>query len=134
MIGAEGQAGVAAAHLVLSVYLAVTVWRIVRHADPGRAPLLLRLHWPAGVAVFLWGLMVERAYYVAARLAAPDVDLWQMHPAPAALSVAVIATLFAAAAPLTLSGVAGRRARQVRLGWEAAWVVGLWLALVWWLS
>lgn len=82
----------AAAHLVLALSTGVAIWRMVhlsdrRHTDHDRPEYHGLV---TGVILMLGLIMVERIYYVAARLLKPlDINLWNAHPAPVMLSIMV---------------------------------------------
>lgn len=88
----------AASHMLLVAALVALVLEAVRlRHDPyaaqlaGEAPSVM---WSAICAAS--ALIVERSYYIAARLVRGSrLDLWAMHPAPELLSTAVAASLLA---------------------------------------
>ena len=129
-IGYGQSAFTIASHLTLSVALGLLVWRLLRMLDGEVPAIAIRRGWVAGLAIFAWGLLSERAYYIAARLLRPlGVDLWQMHPAPEVLSVMVFLTLYALKGPLVYSQFPPDVARR-RIGVELGWLCLLWGGLV----
>ncbi|WP_159966772.1 hypothetical protein, partial [Profundibacterium mesophilum] len=77
-------------------------------------------------------LMVERIYYVIARLAVnTQLDLWSAHPAPEALSFALAAAIFALAVAIRRMGSDNDvQVRRVVAGQGAA-ITAVFGVLVW---
>ena len=91
-----------ASHLVLTGVLLVLAYWVLRLFPNQEVLTRAEAHGlSAAIAVALFGLAIERGYYVAARaLKGQGIDLWSMHPAPEALSLLVAFGLFVIFGPL----------------------------------
>lgn len=122
---------VAASHVALIVALLILLVRIVRSLDDRSSREVISRGALPGLGVFAWAIVVERAYYVAARLLQPHgIDLWQMHPAPQILSMLLVGALYALKVPFVLAQYA--RAAAIRsLLIEVALIACLWGGVSW---
>jgi hypothetical protein len=77
-------------------------------------------------------LLVERLYYVAARLTVnSDLDLWSAHPAPEMLSLLIAASMFwLASAIRRLDGMIDPRARGA-IAWQSCAFILLFASVAW---
>ena len=134
-MGLEWSALTTASHvvLVLSVLLLFQEAMMLRHVVPAAKPARSQRLFYAG-AWIMAAFVVERLYYVAARLLLPEgVDLWAMHPAPEFLSAMVAAAVFGAFATITgLTSPILRRARST-VAIHGAFLVGVWTLVAWFL-
>ncbi|MGR3501588.1 hypothetical protein [Pseudaestuariivita sp.] len=106
----------AASHVTLVVALVFVGLNLyaVGSGKPGRL----------GAALAIVAMLVERSYYVFARLlAGHQIDLWSAHPAPALLSFSVAISVFAIVA-LPMWDEGGKQRRDVV-------VVGIAMAALW---
>lgn len=119
-----------ASQIALAGAFALLIWRMVTMFD-NRAPAqALQRGWTAGVAMFALGLLVERFYYIAARVLRPyGYNLWEEHPAPEVLSVVVLMSIYAMKVPLILSLYPRRRA-YTQIAAEIGGLSALWFACV----
>jgi hypothetical protein len=122
---------VTAGHVAMITSLGLLFWRMITMLD-GHAPsLALRRGWVAGLGLAAWVLVIERVYYVAARLLVPsDYDLWSMHPAPAILSALVVVGLQFVSVPLILALYPRPRAHR-RIAAEIGAIAALWGLCAW---
>lgn len=120
-----------ASHTCLVVALSLLIWRVITLFHDSKSVLALNIGLLPGVAMFAFGLIVERNYYIAARVLRPQgYDLWQEHPAPEVLSVVVLLSLYAMKVPLIYSLYEKRRATgQVTA--ELGGLACLWCSIVW---
>ncbi|MGR3485499.1 MAG: hypothetical protein ACU0BF_09150 [Paracoccaceae bacterium] len=119
---------VAASHIAL-VMAVLMVFAELLHASahPGIAS---RLSVRYALFAMLSAVVVERLYYVAARLLAPrGFDLWGDHPAPETLSALVAASVFAFAASLmAATAPTGRRALRL-VATHGAGLLAIWAGI-----
>jgi hypothetical protein len=125
---------VVASHILLiCALLGLGHGAIVVRRHPAAVAAVLRSR-AVGVASLaaLAALVVERAYYVAARFAQDPASLWDAHPAPEALAVLVSLAVFALTTSLGVVTAPdrGRERRKVALAGAAlavAWGATVWL-------
>lgn len=118
--------------LILSVILilrnAILARRSVLRDMPlaGLSPLI------EPVVFFLTALVVERAYYVAARaMVNRGINLWEAHPSPSVLAFGLAATaLWVAIAALRIAIVDGPHFRRLATA-QVAFIVAVFCALSW---
>lgn len=129
-LGLENGALAIASHACLIGALGLMVWRLVGMLDGEIPQVAMRRGLVAGLAIFLWGLISERSYYVAARfLRSLGYNLWQMHPAPEVLSLMVFFTLYALKGPFIFASLPPRLAMR-RIGTEIVGFIALWFTIV----
>ena len=81
----------------------------------------------SAIALMFSALVVERLYYIAARLLiGTEIDLWSAHPAPELLSLMLAASIFGVAATLMVF-----TATTLRRGLVGVAIQGGGLVLVW---
>lgn len=117
------------ATVLVAVLLAFARLQRLRY-DADRRRLFLD-GWAPSWAAFavVASLLVERAFFIAARMLAPyGVDLYQAHPAPAALSILVAASIWSVSLATSVS-VLERRLALRGAALEASGLAGLWLAM-----
>ena len=117
--------------LIVAVLLLFSEVVLLRHvlvaAEPGRSRSLFHAS-----ALIMAAFVIERLYYVAARLLLPQgVDLWAAHPAPELLSGLVALAVFAAFACLAglTSPLVSRARGTVTL--HATVLGALWGVIAW---
>lgn len=93
-MGLGPSAAVAASHIVMVLILAAAIIRLMRlRARPRQVAPGWVL--PVAVSYAFGAFLVERLYYVAARLLQPSgIDLWSAHPTPALLAGLVAASCY----------------------------------------
>ena len=119
--------------LVLAVLLLFQEAMMLRHVIPAAKPARSQRLFFAG-AWIMAAFVVERLYYVAARLLLPrGIDLWAMHPAPEFLAALVAAAVFGAFATITglTSPILGRARATVAI--HGASLIAVWAAVAWFL-
>ena len=117
--------------LVLAVLLLFSEVVLLRHILVPREPARSRSLFFAA-ALVMASFVIERLYYVAARLLKPHgVDLWALHPAPEVLSALVALSVFGAFASLAgLTSPLVSRARMT-VALHGSVLVGLWAVIAW---
>ena len=117
--------------LVLAVLLLFSEVALVRHLFAAQEPARSRSVFLAA-ALVMASFVVERLYYVAARLLAPKkIDLWSMHPAPEVLSAMVALSVFVAFVALArLTSPLMSRARST-VALHGSVLVVVWAGLAW---
>lgn len=91
-MGLGSSAAVTASHIMMVLILGLGIYRIMQLRMTPRETLPLSGTWvfPTAIAFAFTAILVERIYYIAARLLQPTgIDLWGAHPAPAVLSAVV---------------------------------------------
>lgn len=129
-LGAE--AYTVASNLVLVVILVLLILRVL--LTPHGAPMkdVIDLGFRAAVSIGAVGLILERLYYVLARILRRDgVDLWMMHPAPEVLSIVVAFGIYGITVPMIFSAAATPQLAVRRVIFELIGIAGFWAALVW---
>ena len=117
--------------LIVAVLLLFSEVMLLRHLLVKREPLRSRSIFYAA-AFIMAAVVIERLYYVAARLLVPwNVDLWAAHPAPEILSGLVACAVFAAFIAIAgLTSPLVSRARQTVLI-HGTVLIGLWAMIAW---
>lgn len=131
-MGLGSSAFTVASHVTIVAAVLLAFARLQQLRADGSARHLFVSHWapPLAAHVVVAALVVERLYYVAARLLrSHGVDLWQAHPAPAALSVLLAASIWSVSVAKSLSVLTPRWALRVALV-ELFGLAGLWAVLV----
>ncbi|GIT85424.1 hypothetical protein [Roseobacter sp. OBYS 0001] len=131
-MGFEQNALTIASHLTMIAVLIVLVVRLVLAGANSIAWEALGHGLTPALAIACVGLMLERTYYVLARIVKPHgVDLWNLHPAPEVLSFIVGAGLFVVSIPLVFVKSPTPRQGWTRISVEAFLFLCLWALLVW---
>lgn len=130
-MGLGDSAYTVASHVCLLGALLLLMWRLVSMMHNETPLMALGRGLVPGMAIFALGIIVERAYYVAARLLAPSgMDLWAEHPAPEVLSAMMFGTLYAMKGTIIFSLHPAAVARH-RLCIELTGFVALWCSVAW---
>tara|TARA_R110000744_G_scaffold78295_10_gene154362 strand:+ start:4013 stop:4417 length:405 start_codon:yes stop_codon:yes gene_type:complete len=89
-MGLEGNSLTIASHTVMVLILSTLIWRALKCVAFGHGEEAMRRGLLPAIAICATALIIERLYYVAARvLKVRGLDLWSMHPAPETLSLIV---------------------------------------------
>jgi len=128
-MGLGVNAGVTASHLLMVAIITVTIYRFMVLMNIPRGDLGLESRWlfPNSICMVLFALVIERLYYVAARmLKGSGVDLWSAYPAPAILS-SLVALSVMWLTPAYLRALGGtKRSVRIRVGAELVGSFALW--------
>ncbi|MEM6372358.1 MAG: hypothetical protein AAF727_06215 [Pseudomonadota bacterium] len=121
-----------ASHACVIVILSATVWRYTTLPEHSHGAKALRHGLMVSVAIAAAALIIERSFYVIARLLVEHgYDLWQLHPAPQVLSAIVAAGLYCLSVPMiaAMSDTIKETARHI--AFEVSGLVGFWLLIAW---
>lgn len=120
-----------ASHLIMVGILLMLIIRVMIAPHGPRMMEAIDLGFRATIAIGALGLIIERLYYVLARLLKPDgIDLWSMHPAPEVLSIVVGLGLYSIMVPMIFAAAATREVAVRRVIVEMSSIVLVWVVLV----
>jgi hypothetical protein len=131
-MGLGPDAAIVASHAALIMVLLLVIARIGSFmARPELPVIALKRDLLVYLGLFCWVLVIERAYYVAARLLkGVGVDLWSAHPAPALLSTVVVLGALGLKVSLLRAAFPGPAAMR-RVAGDLCAVLIVWLMLFW---
>ncbi len=127
------QAVTAASHLALIFAVALLLIEVVTLLRRPEAMLRVTLGPSPRIGLYAVGLavVVERAYYVGARMTAHrGTDLWELHPVPELLSGMFAATVFFAWALIVTDALGGWARARWTIGLYGGFLAALWLTVV----
>jgi len=128
----------AGSHAALIAACLISAWRMMglaRDVRAGRVSHEAAPGLPVAAAMTMCAFVLERSYYLAARVLSPEFNLWELHPAPQMLSLMVaIYVIRESHAALKRRGFLPRIVRRARATDFAlmlcAWAVGFSASLV----
>ncbi|MEM7667734.1 MAG: hypothetical protein AAF317_01110 [Pseudomonadota bacterium] len=119
-----------ASDLTMIAILCLLAFRVLvaPHGDLMRSAI--DLGFKAMVAILCVALIIERAYYVTARfLKDKGINLWDMHPAPEALSLIVACGLYSVMIPMILARSRTRSVACTRIVFEVLFALLFWIII-----
>jgi hypothetical protein len=121
-----------ASHATMIVVLVLLGYRVMRLFPDIQLLTRAESHGlSAALAIATMAMVIERAYYVAARLLSHHgLNLWSLHPAPEVLSMVVVIGLFLCFVPLRMA--TGEPSRRIWIGLGVEWIALLlfWVLIV----
>ena len=128
-LGVDGL--VAASHIVLILAAMLSGLRLALHPEGSMARGMLSKGMFSFGALCIGVIIIERVYYVAARLLVErGLDLWSLHPAPETLSALVFLAFHFLSLPWHLASFVSRRRAALQWLFELSGFVLLWFLLV----
>lgn len=121
-----------ASHATMITILTLLAFRVLAAPHGELMRSAIDLGFKATVAIGAVALIIERAYYVLARFLKPaGINLWEMHPAPEALSLLVAFGLYSVMIPLILAGARTRRTGTYKITLEIITACLFWVVIAW---
>ncbi|MBW4708642.1 hypothetical protein KX928_12690 [Roseobacter sp. YSTF-M11] len=121
-----------ASHLTMIAILTVLAFRVLAAPHGALMQSAIDLGFKATVAIGAVALIIERTYYVIARfLKSQGINLWEMHPAPEALSLVVAFGLYSVMIPLILAAARTRKFGLCRIALEISVACTFWAMIAW---
>lgn len=129
-MGASAFTTASHAALILAVILVFSELMLARRVSWRDRPIAEQTHVRLTLIAVFAAVVVERLYYVVARLLKPNgIDLWQMHPVPELLSGAVAVAVYGFGFALIMATAVTRRAGVIAAVANGASIALMWAAI-----